>query len=279
MLSSCTPDNSRFYVDITTNKKICFKDELGCPIGYQDYNATSKECKYLKALNDEIEQMIDNELIKNYTEQDDSIEIKGEYNSIFQLTTTNNELDRYDGKKLNNNNLSIINLGSCETTLKSFYKIDPNISLLIKKFEIITISSERNVQYEVYHPLTKEKLNLSLCNSSTIDLYIPITIDQKIINLYEDLQKNGYDLFDINDPFYNDICSPYKSENNTDVLLSDRKNDYYNNDNTTCQSNCEYSQFISEYKFLKCECKIIVDNIDMISKKKKKKYLKTFMIY
>ena len=46
-----------------------------------------------------------NELIKNYTEQDDSIEIKGENNSIFQLTTTNNELDRYDGKKLNNNNL------------------------------------------------------------------------------------------------------------------------------------------------------------------------------
>ena len=59
MLSSCTPDNSRFYVDIKTNKKICFKDELGCLIGYQDYNATSKECKYLKALNDEIEQIIE----------------------------------------------------------------------------------------------------------------------------------------------------------------------------------------------------------------------------
>ena len=263
MISSCTPDNSKFYVDITTNKKICFKDELDCPIGYSYYNETSKECKYLMVLNDEIRQMIDNELIKNYTQEDDSIEIKGENNSIFQLTTTNNELDRYDGKKSNNNNLSIIDLGSCETTLKSFYKIEPNLSLLIKKFEVITISSERNVQYEVYHPLTKEKLNLSLCNSSTIDLYIPITLDQKIIDLYDDLQKNGYDLFDINDPFYNDICSPYKSENNTDVLLSDRKNDYYNNDNTTCQSNCEYSQFISEYKFLKCECKIIVDNIDI----------------
>ena len=263
MESSCDPENYKFYVNITTNKKICFKDDLDCPNGYKDYNETSRECKYSMALNDEIGQMIDNDLIKNYTEEDDSIEIKGENNSIFQLTTTNNELDRYDGKKSNNNNLSIIDLGSCETTLKSFYKIEQNLSLIIKKFEIITISSERNVQYEVYHPLTKEKLNLSLCNSSTIDLYIPITLDQKMINLYEDLQKNGYDLFDINDPFYTDICSPYKSENNTDVLLSDRKNDYYNNDNTTCQSNCEYSQFISEYKFLKCECKIIIDNIDI----------------
>ena len=27
--------------------------------------------------------------------------------------------------------------------------------------------------------------------------------------------------------------------------------------------NPKYSQFISEYKFLKCECKIIIDNIDI----------------
>ena len=46
-------------------------------------------------------------------------------------------------------------------------------------------------------------------------------------------------------------------------MLSDRKNDYYNNNYTTCQSNCEYSSFDSEYKFLKCECKVIVDDIDI----------------
>ena len=88
-------------------------------------------------------------------------------------------------------------------------------------------------------------------------------MEDKIIKLYKDLQDSGYDLFNINDPFYNDLCSPYKSENGTDVLLSDRKNDYYNNDNTTCQSNCQYSSFNPEYKFLKCECKVIVDDIDV----------------
>ena len=66
MLSSCTPDNSRFYVDITSNKKICFNDDLDCPNGYKDYNETSRECKYSMALNDEIGQMIDNDLIKKY---------------------------------------------------------------------------------------------------------------------------------------------------------------------------------------------------------------------
>ena len=124
-------------------------------------------------------------------------------------------------------------------------------------------AAQRNVQYEVYHPITKQKLNLSICEVDIISLYIPVELDEKLLVLYQDLQKSGYDLFNIDDPFYNDICSPYKSENGTDVLLSDRKNDYYNNNYTTCQSNCEYSSFDSDYKFLKCECKVIVDDIDI----------------
>ena len=232
-------------------------------VSQSDKNIIKKSSFIVTSLNQDINRKIDDELIKNYTVGDDSIEIKGENNSIFQLTTTNNELKRFSGNLLNNNNLSIIDLGNCETTLKSFYRINSNLSLIIKKFEQITIASERNVQYEVYHPTTKEKLNLSLCDSDTIDLYIPIRLDEKLLELYEDLQNSGYDLFNINDPFYNDLCSPYKSKDGTDVLLSDRKNDYYNNNYTTCQSNCEYSSFNSEYKFLKCECKVVVDDTDI----------------
>ena len=104
-------------------------------------------------------------------------------------------------------------------------------------------------------------------------------MDDNLIKLYNDLKDSGYDLFNINDPFYNDLCSPYKSENGTDVLLSDRKNDYYNNNYTTCQTNCEYSSFNSEYKFLKCECKVIVDDIDVNNLNKlKKKVIKNFYV-
>ena len=100
---------------------------------------------------------------------------------------------RFLGNSSNENGLSIIDLGKCETILKTFYKIDLNIPLIIKKYEQIAISSERNVQYEVYHPLTKERLNLSLCDSDTIDLYIPIKLNEKLIELYNDLQNSGYD--------------------------------------------------------------------------------------
>ena len=343
-IEQCTPENSKFYIDINNNKSICFKDSLDCPEDYQNYNQTSKECKYfqitqttiipttiiptaiipeitsipltespnepeitqdnnnnnppptykiteteiptiktkinkgncsledlvenscsnLNYTNDDITKKIDEELLIEYNaSSNQSLEIKGENNTVFQLTTTDNEMNRYNGKMINTNGLSVIDLGNCETLLKIHYNINNDSSLIIKKYEQLTISAERNVQYEVYHPVSKEKLNLSICDSETIDLYVPVELNEQLLELYEDLQNSGYDLFNINDPFYNDLCSPYKSQNGTDVLLSDRKNDYYNNNYTTCQSNCEYSSFNSEYKFLKCECKVIVDDIDI----------------
>jgi len=157
----------------------------------------------------------------------------------------------------------MIDLGTCEDTLKRYYNIDQNISLIIKKYEQLTVASERNVQYEIYHPITKEKLNLSLCQSDTIYLYIPADLEEELIMLYEDLENYGYDLFNINDPFYTDICAPYTSEDGTDVLLSDRRNDYYNGTYTTCQSNCDYSSFILKYEYLICQCKIVAEDIDI----------------
>ena len=188
----------------------------------------------------------------------------GENNTIFQLTTSENELLILQGNSQNNNiSLSVIELGNCENVLKQNYGIEDNLSLIIKKVEKLSISSERNVQYEVYHPTSKLKLNLSLCESESINIYIPVTLNDDLLELYEDLQKSGYDLFNIKDPFYNDLCTPYESENGTDVLLIDRKNDYYNNEYTTCQSDCEYSSYNSQYQFLKCECRVVVDDIDI----------------
>ena len=42
--------------------------------------------------------------------------------------------------------------------------------------------------------------------------------------LYEKMKESGYDMFNINDPFYQDICTPFDSSNGTDILLIDRIN-------------------------------------------------------
>ena len=109
------------------------------------------------------------------------------------------------------------------------FKFDENISLIILKFEKLTNNAgQKNVQYEIYEPFNKTKLDLSICETTYIDLYVPITLTEETQSLYNDLKENGFDLFNINDSFYQDICSIYKSNDGTDVLLADRKNDYYN---------------------------------------------------
>ena len=101
-------------------------------------------------------------------------------------------------------------MGECENVLKKQYQINENSSLLIIKYEkVINDSFERYVQYEVYEPYHKNKLNLSICDNITIEIYIPVVLTEKTKNLYEELKSFGYNLFDINDAFYQDICTPY----------------------------------------------------------------------
>ena len=116
------------------------------------------------------------------------------------------------------------------------------------------ISSERDIQYEVYESSNMTKLDLSVCKDIPIDIYVPAVLSENYQNLFNELKDLGYDLFNINDAFYQDICTPFKSTNGTDVLLSDRTNYYYNNDETKCQSNCKFSDYLAKAQYLKCEC-------------------------
>ena len=139
------------------------------------------------------------------------------------------------------------------------------------------------MQYEIYESINKTKLNLSLCEGTDINLYFPIELNSKTQQLYEDLNKQGYDLFTIKDKFYQDICTPYKSENSTDILLSDRINDFYykNNNLTSCQENCDYSDYNKETKLLKCKCSVNTEPIDYKNQKNLllSKYMKVFMMF
>ena len=129
------------------------------------------------------------------------------------------------------------------------------MSLITVVYEKLSnISSERNTQYEVYESSNLQKLDISVCKDSLIDIYVPLTLSQDLLNLYEETKDLGYDLFNLNNKFYQDICTPYKSSNGADILLSDRIDYYYNNDETRCQSNCNFSDYLIESKYLKCKC-------------------------
>ena len=270
----CTNNNSKYYIDKKTGKRICFKYEYDCPPNYPYLNKSTNECctcTYYELLNKlcsfsdynntELYNIIKNYIIHTYPSfNGENLIINGKDNYIFQLTTGENEIDAIIGNKKNEYNLSMIDLNECKSLLKGVNN-EKNISLIFLKFEKLTsIVAEKNVQYEIYDSINKTKLDLSICQNSSIDLYFPTLLSEKTQNLYDNLQAQGYDLFNINDSFYSDICTKFKSENGTDVILTDRKNDYYTNE-TTCQANCQYSNYSSETKYLKCQCEAMSEEI------------------
>ena len=108
-----------------------------------------------------------------------------------------------------------------------------------KKEKISNKASEKEVQLEIYEPYNKTKLNLSFCQDTSINIYVKAELSDETKYSYEKLKSLGYDIFNLNDPFYQDICIDYTSYGNTDMSLSDRINYIYNNDDTRCQPNCK----------------------------------------
>ena len=225
----------------------------------------NKNCSFVGNNNTEIYNKIIKEVMDDYPQNGESVVIPLENNYVYEITTMDNELDSLNNSSNKNNNLSIIDLEECGTVLRSYYNVSEELSLIFLKYEKLTnIASEKNIQYEVYHPISKEQLNLSLCEDIPISIYIPVNIPEETKQKYEELEKQGYDLFDPNDSFYKDLCTPFKSENGTDVGLNDRKIDYFNkyyDNNTQCQKDCKYDYYASNSGYIKCECSVN-DNIN-----------------
>ena len=286
----CNKTNSKYYLDKKSGKKICFKYEYDCPPNYPYLNKETSECvsclynelinklcSFLDYNNTEIYNIIKDDIIPTYPSiNGENIIINGKENYIFQLTTVKNEINIINGNDKNEYNISIIDLNKCEILLKQINNIENE--LIILKFEKLTnIAGEKYVQYEIFDPISKIKLNISICQDTLINLYLPSQLSEKTQQLYDNLQEQGYDLFNINDSFYLDICTKFKSENGTDVILNDRKKDYYSNERT-CQEGCQFSEYSFETKNLKCECSPVSNEIITVNMEQftGKMFLKNF---
>ena len=174
-------------------------------------------------------------------------------NITYQITTSDNQK-----KSSHNSNVSIIDLRDCEKIIKKkiSYEDDP-IPLLILKIDVKKDETKSTaIEYEVYNPYTKDKIDLSICSNVSISIYAPINLNDKEVSLYDDLNEQGYDLFDGNNSFYIDPCTQYTSENGTDVSLSDRKDYYYNEDIVLCEDSCKYINLNTTTEKAHCECEV-----------------------
>ena len=252
----CNSTENINYIDLNDNKKICFKEIL-IDIQIESHKVIIEK-NYNKT--DNIYNAIKSEYIGNYDKaQDNYIKFDAYNNYSFQLTTVNNQIDSL--LKNLKSEFSVIDLKECAGILNKKNGLQENEDLIILKYEnekeTINNGNQRSIQYEVYEPNSNSKLDLSPCSNTTIDIYIPIQLSEETKKLYEDLKNQGYNLFDKNDKFYTDICTPYKTENGTDILLVDRYNDFYIKNQLNCQANCEFEDYLSDSEYLKCKCNVV----------------------
>ena len=126
------------------------------------------------------------------------------------------------------------------------------------KSDFFNEDSKEYVQYEIYNPYTLAFIPLDICNEVKININIRITLNETTESLLKSLSNSGYNLFNINDSFYHDICSTYTSENGTDIILMDRLNIFYDTTRNTylCQDGCEFIFYNETSKRSKCNCNI-----------------------
>ena len=215
---------------------------------YLHYN-----CSFSDLNNFEILSKLRAEMLKTYPYNGIDVEIEARKGYAFQITNSLNQIIS------NESYFSNINLGDCESLLKETYGIDPSMPLIFLKFEKIASSGpKRDIQYQIFNPITYDQMNLSICENTKITLKLPIEVSEEVLDLIQNIKDQGYNPFDLNDKFYREICTPYNSENGTDVLLDDREEYIYSTiaNETSCPSGCEMSSYSLDAKYITCECNV-----------------------
>ena len=168
--------------------------------------------------------------------------IKIEYNTSYQITSSFNQNNK------EYKNISVIKLNKYENILKEQYNISENETLIIfksdKKIKGLLIPL---IEYAIFNPNTKEKLNLNDCknNDINISLSIPISINENILFKYEQ-----------NSSYYKDICTIYNYETETDITIYDRQREFNNKNLSLCPKFCKYNGYNFENKTVNCDCQV-----------------------
>ena len=174
-----------------------------------DSNPSIQSIIYQDTVNNYIEDIKDGKFDDKISdllnkENDDEDYIINDKNIIFQITTTENQ------KNKKYENISTINIEEkCQNILKEKYNITKNQSLLIFKYEYYIPGLKIPlIGYDVFNPETKKLLDLSYCESSNVQLSIPVLINESILEMYNP-----------DSDFYNNICESYTNEKGVDVTI------------------------------------------------------------
>ena len=157
-----------------------------------------------------------------------------------------------------------LNLTECQNILKKKYGLSEEEDLIVVKsdtLEILNMTEYFGIEtdYQLFSTSLGAFLPLSSCKDAgaTVEVSNPFRNDHLITQFQSktaSVVSNGYDVFDANSPFYNDICTPYTNENGNDVLLDARRKDYYNENINICEKGCAFIGYNTKSMTYTCRC-------------------------
>ena len=166
-------------------------------------------------------------------------------------------------------NLTIIELSAEQIAyLKTLLNIDENEKIYCLVIDSLSNDSMTATSWYDYKLLFENgtELNLTSLNiNMKVNISIPIrNLELANFDMAQLFSNEGYDIYDKNSDFYNDVCISVSIDNN-DITINDRKSEIFPNNVTLCNENCEYKGVNIEDQRVICECDLInkkVNNTD-----------------
>ena len=168
------------------------------------------------------------------------------------------KLIQYPKKKKNDNTHVFCDMNQeTITQLKNIYSLNEDTKIYVQISESNN-SDSATIDYTCEYFLENgTKLDLDNIEEDIyIDVYVPIKdLETTNFDLAKTYAKEGFDIYNLNDKFYTDFCTPV-SLNGNDMTLEDRKKEIYPNNITLCKSNCAYKCIDLDNQRVICKCNL-----------------------
>ena len=267
-------DNCYSYFEIPENYFLYFLDnrlyqcDKRCKSCYsfsENYTDNCFECTEdykrinrffcVKHLNKYTVKYLDKSLINIYNETS-PLEHTKYYSVVFYNYLETEEVNKY----YNIGNISRIYIDNCIKKIKLNFNLTDE-ELFIAKYDIINENFHLNkLIFYIFYVLDNEfyDFDLDICINETILVERPITNFTSINYTFaKNISEYSVNIYNESDEFFNDICFPFNYQKKSDVLLKDRRSQFYLNI-TLCENGCELKKNIFNKDRIICECNVTI---------------------
>ena len=193
-----------------------------------------------------------------YNENDYSEISPLEHREYYSVAVYNYLETEMTNKNYNIKNISRLNLDKCIEKFIDYYN-KTKAEFFIAKFDIINNTFHlNNLIFDIFDNFLTH-YDTNICYNETVIVERPITNFSMINYTLAKELNNEYlvNIYDEDDEFFNNICFPFNYQKKSDVILIDRRKNFFQNV-TLCEEGCEFKKINFNNDTIICECNISI---------------------